>query len=464
MGTLGRKPALAPLRVDDIPDGAGSGLDADLLDGQQGNSFVLVSEKAAVNGVATLDSAGKIPAGQLPSISISSVNVVADNTERDGLTVQTGDLAKVTSTGLTFVFDGSAWVEIVAAYPVDSVNGQTGVVTLTTDDVGEGSTNKYYSSTLANADIDARVDKTFVDALNVDADTVDGAGLNDAGSGALDLWSAQKISSEIGSLAELSFVFTAAGGETSVTQDDGGSSVSYTVGFVEVYLNGVRLVEGADYTASDGSSVSGLAPLVSGDVVEVVSTPVTSVLDTVSAASGGEFFGDVTVPNLRVADGGTIGSVSDADAITVAAGGATTFSQLVTASSGISFGADTLDDYEEGTWTPVIQSGTTDAVGVYIKTGNVVHWWVHVLTSSTSGGSSALWTLPFTVTQSGGGISGARGIGNTSWQEFTNRQLGVLTSNSLPDNKFRLNDGNAGLSYTDVNGIRFFASGSFTTA
>jgi hypothetical protein len=42
-----------------------------------------------------------------------------------------------------------------------------------TTDLSEG-TNLYYTTTRANTDIDARVDKAFVDALNVDADTLDG--------------------------------------------------------------------------------------------------------------------------------------------------------------------------------------------------------------------------------------------------------------------------------------------------
>ena len=43
-----------------------------------------------------------------------------------------------------------------------------------TDDVHEGSTNLYYNSTRVDSDIDARVTKSFVDALNVDAGSVDG--------------------------------------------------------------------------------------------------------------------------------------------------------------------------------------------------------------------------------------------------------------------------------------------------
>ena len=43
-----------------------------------------------------------------------------------------------------------------------------------TDDLSEGSTNLYYTVARANSAIDARVTKSFVDALNVDADTLDG--------------------------------------------------------------------------------------------------------------------------------------------------------------------------------------------------------------------------------------------------------------------------------------------------
>lgn len=42
-------------------------------------------------------------------------------------------------------------------FPVDSVNGQTNVVVLDTDDINEGSTNLYYTSARANSDFDTRL-------------------------------------------------------------------------------------------------------------------------------------------------------------------------------------------------------------------------------------------------------------------------------------------------------------------
>lgn len=47
-----------------------------------------------------------------------------------------------------------------------------------TSDLTEG-TNLYYTTTRANTDIDTRVNKSFVDALNVDADTLDGLNSTD---------------------------------------------------------------------------------------------------------------------------------------------------------------------------------------------------------------------------------------------------------------------------------------------
>ena len=86
------------------------------------------------------------------------------------------------------------------------------------------------------------------------------------------------------------FLYTASGSETSVTAADDGRVVSYTVGQVSVYLNGVKLVEGTssapkDFIASDGSAISGLSALTSGDVVEVVALSAFSPSDTVSAAN-----------------------------------------------------------------------------------------------------------------------------------------------------------------------------------
>ena len=56
----------------------------------------------------------------------------------------------------------------------DTAQFNIDLATKNTDNLTEGTTNKYYSSTLANSDIDTKVNKSFVDALNINADQVDG--------------------------------------------------------------------------------------------------------------------------------------------------------------------------------------------------------------------------------------------------------------------------------------------------
>ena len=89
------------------------------------------------------------------------------------------------------------------------------------------------------------------------------------------------------------FIFTASGSETSVTADDNGVLINYTVGQVSVYLNGVKLVLGTDFTATNGSTITGLAALTAADVVEIIALSTFSPADTVPA-TGGTFSGNVT--------------------------------------------------------------------------------------------------------------------------------------------------------------------------
>lgn len=64
----------------------------------------------------------------------------------------------------------------------------------------------------------------------------------------------------------------ASGSETSLSgEDDFGTPLAYTPGFEQVFLNGVLLARDTDYTASNGTSIADLAPLIEGYIVEIVS-------------------------------------------------------------------------------------------------------------------------------------------------------------------------------------------------
>lgn len=61
------------------------------------------------------------------------------------------------------------------------------------------------------------------------------------------------------------------GGETSLSGVSNGVLLQYTPGLEDVFLNGVLLSRGEEYFASNGSSITGMDPLVSGDIVTVIS-------------------------------------------------------------------------------------------------------------------------------------------------------------------------------------------------
>jgi len=81
------------------------------------------------------------------------------------------------------------------------------------------------------------------------------------------------------------------------------TGLSYTVGQVHVFHNGVRLVDGTDYTATNGTSITLTAAAENGDQVVVVSYASFQTSDTVSASAGGTFAGDVTFDGTFTSQG-----------------------------------------------------------------------------------------------------------------------------------------------------------------
>ena len=102
---------------------------------------------------------------------------------------------------------------------------------------------------------------------------------------------------------ETKHTITATASQTSIP------NVGYTVGAVHVYQNGIRLVDGTDYTATNGSTVTLETGATEGDQIVIVSHGSFETSDTVSKASGGTFSGNVTVSGSVTATGvGSFGS------------------------------------------------------------------------------------------------------------------------------------------------------------
>jgi hypothetical protein len=101
---------------------------------------------------------------------------------------------------------------------------------------------------------------------------------------AMYVWSGTAWGGISSTAAIFRYRYTAAGGETSESgPDDNGVTLSYLPGKEQVYLNGVLLVRSQDYTATTGTSITGLSPALSAsDVLEIITFTAFDVATTIS--------------------------------------------------------------------------------------------------------------------------------------------------------------------------------------
>jgi hypothetical protein len=100
------------------------------------------------------------------------------------------------------------------------------------------------------------------------------------------------------------YKFTVSGTPTTLSgNDDNSESLTYDAGFIDVYKNGVKMVNGADVTVTSGSSIVFASALANGDIVEAIAFGTFNV-SNVSA-------NNITSGILSIARGGTgLSSVS----------------------------------------------------------------------------------------------------------------------------------------------------------
>jgi hypothetical protein len=199
------------------------------------------------------------------------------------------------------------------------------------------------------------------------------------------------------------------------------TGLAYTPTKVHVYHNGIRLVDGTDYTATDGSTITLTTAAENGDEVVVISYATFQTSDTVSAANGGTFAGNVSMNGTLDVTGATTltgqlntGSILPSTDNASDLGSTSKRFQDLHLSGGVSFDEDpslvtgsvsskTLDDYEEGTWTPTIKGGTsvgsgtyTTQVGFYRKVGELVFVSAYLVWTGHTGTGTFIFPLPFT--------------------------------------------------------------------
>jgi len=270
---------------------------------------------------------------------------------------------------------------------------------------------------------------------------------------------------------------TATAGQTAFTPSGG-----YLPGYVDVSLNGIAL-SSADFTATNGTTVTLAAAAAVGDEFRCVAYWPVSLMDTYRKTETDTLLaakvnkaGDTMTGALALTSGSSVGAgtyallkfggdaaaddfhlVRETSGFNLYSGvsGAGTKRFGVTsaglvdlpngqikfpAAQNASSNANTLDDYEEGTWTPtfIVTYGSsswgsyTQQVGKYIKIGRFVHCTFGVAAGSFSvGGNIGVSGLPFPVATDGGMTAGgARESSSTgTWYQAENvgsTNIGVL--------------------------------------
>ena len=118
------------------------------------------------------------PTGTLNDFYKVSVAGSQDINGTGAITLNVGD---------DIIFNGTTWDVFQSTNAVNSVNTKTGTVVLDTDDIGEGSTNLYYT-----------------DARALSAVSVAGYGIiNDAGTSLTEVWSANRLNTLLADVTEI---------------------------------------------------------------------------------------------------------------------------------------------------------------------------------------------------------------------------------------------------------------------
>lgn len=179
---------------------------------------------------------------------------------------------------------------------------------------------------------------------------------------------------------------TMAGGETSVSgTDDNSVTLSYTVGLEQVFINGVLQVRGSDYTATTGTSVTGLTALVAGDIVTVVCYAPFNIANTIA-------------PTVVDAKGDLLAGTAADTVGRLAVGVDTAYLRPdSTASTGLKWDNDAWTSYTPAVTGFISSVGNGTINAAYKQIGKTVFVRFHFKLGSTTSLASAAVKIPLPV-------------------------------------------------------------------
>jgi hypothetical protein len=377
---------------------------------QAATGNTLVAGTLGVTGNTTLSTVDVTGLASLDGgIDVDSAFTVSDTTGN----ISTSGTLGVTGTSTLGVINASGLASLDGGIDVDgafTVADTTGNISTT------GSLTAATGTINGLLDVVGEVQATFLDIngngevsgnLAVDTDTLfvdstnDRVGINKTNPAvALDVTGAITSSSTITATTLAGTLSTAA--QTNITSV--GTLTGLNINGNLIASNGI--VRTADGTAAEPS----LQPGVDSDTGFY--RPDTNTIGFSTAGS----------ERMRINSSGNVGIATTSPAVKLDVVG------QVRASTGILFGTDTaaanaLDDYEEGTWSPVYAPSTgsfatmTMDIGTakYTKIGNMVTLYAFIRTDDVdvTGGSGSVYLagLPFTVSGSAGGLAIGRAIG-----------------------------------------------------
>lgn len=241
-------------------------------------------------------------------------------------------------------------------------------------------------------------------------------------------------------------------------QTDFTFAAGYSVGYVDLYLNGSRLVEGQDFTATDGLTVGLTTNAVNGDVLEVVAFKAFNATNVTTAAGNFTVGGTLNVTGASTLSGNTTVGTG----ITLDTNGNVNVSGVLTANSFVGDGTQ-LTGVGGGS---VISGITIREEGSVVGTsGTVVN--VNFVGADVTATAQAGFS---TITIAGGGKfinftdGGSTGITTTAKtkidDDFNVTGVGTFASRvSVGDSIFHVGDDNTAIGFPAADTFTVYTAG-----
>ena len=233
-------------------------------------------------------------------------------------------------------------------------------------------------------------------------------------------------------VATKSLSSTATADQTSFTVTGG-----YRINELGVYRNGVRLVQGKDFTASDGSTVTLLSGATVDDIIDFVIFDSFNIADAINSVGDQTIDGELTATKF-IGDGGGLTGVGTANINTnnIQVSGITTLgTETTVVGSAVTFTASggTIVGVLTATSFSGDISNTTGIQTAYIDAASITSSGIVSVTNTTASTSSATGAL---IVSGGVGIAGSLHVGENvsvggtlTYEDVTNiDSVGLITA------------------------------------